>query len=102
MEFFERNGDESIRVLVDVATNGYYPLFEENWIDEIKDERPKKLTINEKSKVKTILKRISKVSSINDKRTFLHSLELKDRNLFVKSFFKTVENKILDKNLELQ
>lgn len=101
MEFYHRN-DRAIKSLITLATRGYYPLFEENWMDEVWQERPKKLTGNEKAKAKTLFKRLCEHRTIERQRTVFWAMEDEDRLLFKRAFMKMVENKILDQAPELQ
>ena len=53
-------------------------------------------------KAKKILKQLQKHKSLDRKKTLLSSLATEDRNLFIKTFLKAVEGKILDEKPELQ
>ena len=99
MEFHHRN-DQSIKSLVELGTRGYFPLFENEWIEDISTDT-KKLTGNEKVKAKKLFLRVSKQRSIERKKTILFSMEEIERQLFIKAFLKMVENKILDNKPEL-
>jgi hypothetical protein len=101
LEFFHRN-DRAIKSLVTLATQGFYPLFEENWLDEVWEERPKKLTGNEKAKAKTLFKRLCEHRTLERQRTVFWAMSASDRILFKRAFLKMVENKILDQAPELQ
>ncbi len=56
----------------------------------------------EEEKAKKILKLLQKHKSLDRKKTLLSSLEKEDRALFIKTFLKVVEGKILDEKPELQ
>lgn len=101
MEFFHRN-DRAIKSLVHLATQGFYPLFEDNWMQELWDDRPKKLTGNEKAKAKTLFKRLCEHRTLERQRTVFWSMSDSDRLLFKRAFLKMVEVKILDQAPELQ
>lgn len=101
MEFFHRN-DRAIKSLIHLGTLGYFPLFEENWMNEIWEEKPKKLTGNEKAKAKTLFKRLCEHRTLERQRTVFWSMKEDDRRLFKRAFLKMVESKILDAAPELQ
>lgn len=101
MEFYHRN-DRVIKSLLTLATQGFYPLFEENWMEELWQDKPKKLTGNEKAKAKTLFKRLCEHRTLERQRTVFWSLPEKDRKLFKRAFLKMVENRILDQVPELQ
>ena len=101
LEFFHRN-DRAIKSLVDLATRGFYPLFEDNWLEEVWNDRPKKLTGNEKAKAKTLFKRVCEHRSLERQRTVFWSMKNEERKLFKRAFMKMVENRILDSRPELQ
>ena len=101
MEFYHRN-DRAIKTLVHLATQGYYPLFEENWMEEIGQAKPKKLTGNEKAKAKTLFKRLCEHRTIERQKTVFWAMKSGDRELFMRAFLKMVEVKILDQAPELQ
>lgn len=101
MEFYHRN-DRVIKSLLTLATQGFYPLFEENWMEEIWQDKPKSLTGNEKAKAKTLFKRLCEHRTLERQRTVFWSLSEKDRKIFKRAFLKMVENKILDQVPELQ
>ena len=99
MEFYYRN-DQSLKSLIELGTFGHYPLFEPTWVQEAL-ESSKKLTGNEKSKAKTLLKKLCDHRTIDRKKTVLFALDPKDRKVVIKAFMKLVEGKILDKGMEL-
>ena len=105
MELFKRSPDLTIKSLIEWGTYGHYPLFDRDWIGAlIPNEgrtRLRALTINEKGKVKSILKRLSTQNSFERKRTVLFSLSQEDRDVFIRAFMHAVENKILDQSPEL-
>lgn len=100
MEFYHRN-DRSIKSLIQLAKHGYYPLFD-NLIDGLVDiPNHKKLTGNEKAKAKTLLKRLCEHRTLERQRTVLSAMNISDQRLFLRAFFKMVENEILDAGPEL-
>jgi len=95
LEFYHRN-DRSIKSLVQLATNGYYPLFDDliSGLEEIPNQ--KKLTGNEKAKAKTLFKRLCEHRTLERQRTVLSAMREADQRLFLRAFFRMVEMKILD------
>lgn len=101
MEFYHRN-DRAIKSLIELAALGFYPLFEDNWMQEVWQNKPKKLTGNEKAKAKTLFKRLCEHRTLERQRTVFWSMKDEDRMLFKRAFLKMVENKVLDTSPELQ
>lgn len=104
MELFKRTPDQTIKSLIEWGAQGHYPLFDRDWLGALEvpnGKRLKALTINEKGKVKSILKRIAQQNSFERKRTVLFSLSTEDRTTFIRAFMRAVEGQILDKSPEL-
>lgn len=99
MEFYYRN-DQSLKSLIHLATLGHYPLFEQEWLQEATASR-NKLTGNEKSKAKTLLKRLCDHRTIERKKVVLSALSSSERRVVIKAFLKLVESRIIDANPEL-
>ena len=93
-----------MKSLIEWGVQGHYPLFDRDWLGSVTStngKRLKALTINEKGKVKKILKRIESQKNFERKRTVLFSLSEDDRQTFIRAFMSAVENKILDNAPEL-
>lgn len=104
MEIFKRSPDQTINSLIDWGTQGHYPLFDRDWLGSLNNvpgKRLRALSINQKGKVKTILKRLSGQTSFERKRTVLFSLSEEDRSTFIRAFMSAVEHRILDNSPEL-
>ncbi len=104
LELFKRTPDQTMKSLIEWGAQGHYPLFDRDWLGLVTTSsgtRLKALTINEKGKVKSILKRIAGQKSFERKRTVLFSLNEDDRQTFIRAFMNAVENKILDNAPEL-
>jgi len=99
LEFYYRH-DKSLKSLIELGALGHYPLFEPSWVQEALESN-KKLTGNEKSKAKTLLKKLCDHRTIDRKKTVLFALKPSDRKVVIKAFIKLVEGKILDKGMEL-
>lgn len=83
-----------------MGTFGHYPMFEKEWLeDAVKGKN--KLTGNEKSKAKTLLKRLCGHRTIERKKVVISALNSIDRKIVVQAFLKLVETKILDNSPEI-
>ena len=102
MDLSKLSNDPEIASLVEIGTKGFFPLFYPQWIYEVYSSKNKYLSKNDEDRAKKILKKLQKYKSLDRKKTLLSSLEKDERDLFIKSFLKVVEGKILDKKPELQ
>lgn len=112
MEQPRKQNEQSIRSLIDMGVKGYFPLFRNEWIEEIfssaNDETKKskknqhKLTGQEKEKAKSIIQRLAKHRTLERKQVVISAMDDKDRKLLVRAFMKMVEGKILDAKPGLQ
>lgn len=100
MEFHHKDG-QSIKSLVELGVNGFFPLFEDNWF-LTKEFSKKKLTGNEKAKAKKLFSKVAGHRGINRKKTILLSMSEEERSLFIRAFMKMVEIKILNSKPGLQ
>ena len=89
--------DQSIDSLVDLGVNGFYPLFEVVWIEEIITQKSLKLTKKDQLKAKKIMSSLSKHQNLTRKKIIIRSLIKEDRDVFIRTFLKMVEQRILDK-----
>lgn len=87
----------SMNSLIEMATNGHYPIIENSWITTHRDQA-KKLTEAEKKKAQKILKRVSEHRSLERQKTVIFSMKDCERNLFISAFLNLVEGRILDEN----
>lgn len=92
-----------MNALIQLATQGHYPLFHEVWLKdpEIKEKKFQKITGLERARAKKLFQRVSKHRQLEHKKTVLLSMADEDRILFMKAFFKLVEVKILDLKPEI-
>ncbi|MCY4523199.1 MAG: hypothetical protein OXB84_00530 [Halobacteriovoraceae bacterium] len=97
MGFLINYHDQSIDSLVDLGVNGFYPLFDRSWIDEVQQTGKIKLTKKDQLRAKKIISRLSKHPHISRKKIVLRSLIKEERDIFIKTFLKMVERRILDK-----
>lgn len=89
--------DQSIDSLIDLGVNGFYPLFESVWIEEILHRGTFKLTKKDQLRAKKIMGNLSKHQNLTRKKIILRSLVKEERDIFIKTFLKLVEQRILDK-----
>lgn len=91
----------TIESLIELGTQGHFPLFHSSWIQEIYTNNSRKLTVKERKKTKEIIQKLSKHQSLDRKKTVLFSLNNEERRLFIQAFLKMVEAKILNQKPEL-
>jgi hypothetical protein len=102
LDFNKMGNDPEIASLVEFGTRGHFPLFYPQWFYEVFSSQNKCLSKSDEDRAKKILKKLQKHKSLDRKKTLLSSLNKDERDLFIKSFLKIVEGKILDKKPELQ
>ena len=92
-----------MKALINLGTQGHYPLFHDMWLKdpEIKEKKFQKITGLERARAKKLFLRVSKHRQLDHKKTVLLSMNDGDRILFMKAFFKLVEGKILDLKPEI-
>ena len=95
--------EESMKALIQLGTQGHYPLFHTSWMadPEIKEKKFQKITGLERARAKKLFQQISRHRQLEHKKTVLQSMNDEDRILFMKAFFKLVEGKILDLKPEI-
>jgi hypothetical protein len=84
-------------LLIKMGSHGQFPLFYPNWIYECSrlDTRPISLS-KARLNIKKMFDYLSRHKNIERKKIALSTLEVEKRNLYIKSFLRLVENKILD------
>lgn len=100
LEFFHKDS-QSIKSLVELGVNGFFPLFEDQWQDSMKFSN-KTLSGQEKVQAKKLFSRIASHRGINRKKTIIMSMTHDERDLLTRAFMKMVEIKILDSKPGLQ
>lgn len=92
-----------MKALIQLGTQGHFPLFQELWMKDpgIKEKKFQKITGLERARAKKLFQRVSKHRQLEHKKTVLLSMDDNDRILFMKAFFKLVEVKILDQKPEI-
>lgn len=95
--------EESMKALIQLGTQGHFPLFHELWMKDpaILDKKFHRITGLERARAKKLFQRVSKHRQLEHKKTVLLSMDDGDRKLFMKAFFKLVEGKILDLKPEI-
>ena len=97
MELLINYHDQSMDSLVDLGVNGFYPLFDQVWMNEILHQETFKLTKKDQLRAKKIMNVLSKHQDLARKKTILRSLVKEERDIFIKIFLKMVEKRIQDK-----
>ncbi|WP_127717636.1 hypothetical protein [Halobacteriovorax sp. HLS] len=90
----------SMNSLIEMATNGHFPILENEWINSIFTEK-NNLSDAERKKAQKILKRVSEHRSLERQKTVIFSMNNAERTLFIKAFMNLVEGRILDEMPQL-
>ncbi len=94
--------EDSMKALIQLAISGHYPLFLDQWINELEIyKRTNKITGLERAKAKKLFQKVLKHRTLEHKKIVVMSMNDEDRNLFIKAFLKLVEGKILDQKPEI-
>jgi len=101
VEYQLQNSNQGIQSLIELGTNGHYPLFPTEWFGSLNLKNNSTISKSEKEKTHKILNRLAQHRSLDRKRTILYSLTDKEREIFLKVFFNMVENKLMSKKQEL-
>ena len=94
--------EKSLKSLVELGMKGFFPLFHQDWTQELNLSEQKTLTKREKKKAKDIMNRLLNHRGIERKKIILISLSPEERTLFMRAFMEMVEGRIMDKSPELQ
>lgn len=89
--------DEPMNSLVEIAMQGHFLLFMDQWTDEVLKHPIKVLSKKDRLKAKDIIKRLNAHRNLERKKIIIMSLADEERSIFVRAFLEIVENKILDK-----
>jgi hypothetical protein len=91
-----------LNYLIKAAANGFYPLFFQEWISEsFKMDLAYIGHQDARKKVEEYLKQLSRHHQIARKQVALMAMSTRDRNYFIRYFFKLVEFEILDRHEKL-
>ncbi|MBL7665716.1 MAG: hypothetical protein JNM93_11335 [Bacteriovoracaceae bacterium] len=86
-----------VEKLIEMGVSGHFPLFYKEWFDDSsKSVQPIALAQAKKNINDTVVK-LSGHRSYERKKEALFHLNETERNLFIQSFLRIVENRILDK-----
>ncbi len=86
--------------LLELGTRGYYPLFYPDWIQDSLDRLKTPISLTKaRANVKKNLELLDRHQSYERKRIAVSSMSDDMRDLFIRSFIRIVENKLLDKEL---
>ncbi len=92
------SGHSDSEYLIELGTQGHFPLFFQDWIqDSFQGERKPISLSKARKEVKLTLDNLSRHKNFERKKIALSSMEKNKREVFIQSFFRVVENKILDK-----
>lgn len=100
MSLANHRSEKSLKSLIEMGTNGHFPLFFDEWIGELGSLN---LSLSEREgyKAKRLLERIKEHRTIERQKVVLMGLTERERQLVMRAFIKMVETKILDKRPEL-
>lgn len=92
-----------MKAFIKLGTAGHFPLFHDLWINtsEMKEKKFSKISGNERARAKKLFQQVAKHRQFEHKKTAILSMNDEDRHIFIKTFFKLVEGKILDQRPEL-
>lgn len=103
MELDAARPEDSMKRLIELGTQGFFPLFHSSWIEEldISNKKFQKFTGVERTKAKKLFQKLSQHRTLEHKKIALLAMTIDDRKLFIKAFFKMVEGKIIDQRPDL-
>ena len=99
MDLNYKFNDKSFKPLIELGMSGHYPLFLNEWINNLREKR---LNKSEMIKVKKLITQLSKHKTIERKKTLLFSLADTDRDLFIKAFLQVVEGRLMNEKIHIQ
>jgi len=81
---------------------GHFPLFRTKWLRNKGKRRDMALNSDEQIRANRLIKRISCHKSLERKKVIMEILDEEDRELLIRSFIATIEEKILETKYPLQ
>lgn len=100
--FHSSKSKAEVHGLVELASNGYYPLFFDHWITQALSENSFHLSYKDaKANVDHTLTKLEKHRSMRRKKTALIAMAECERNKFIRSLMRLVEFNIIDKHKEM-
>ena len=99
MDLAYKFNDKNLKPLIELGKRGHYPLFQNDWLNEV---REKHLSKTDQNKVKKLINQLSKHKTIERKKTLLFSLDKNEREIFIKAFLQVVEGKLLNEKMPIQ
>jgi hypothetical protein len=93
-----------LKNLIKLAKTGHYPLFFTEWFYE-SFQKPTSSPLNAKNAEQTVqktLENLNRHKNIHRKKQALEALGFEERKLFIRSFFKIVEDELLGETKTLQ
>lgn len=97
--------NKELERLIEMGTNGFFPLFYPEWINDSLLDKNKSRAYNSqlksKEKIKKVYDSISRHRNIERQKTALMTLSKEDRNDFIQSFLHVVESQVVDNTARL-
>lgn len=87
---------------IQMGVIGHYPLFFDDWLKPSLEQRQHMNLRKASHNVKHVFNILARHKTIEKKRTALLSMSKLSREEFIRSFFKVVENKMLEEVKTLQ
>lgn len=98
----ESNVKTDYQNYIQLALIGHYPLFFDDWLKPSLDQ-PQHMNLRKAShNVKHVFNSLARHKTLEKKKTALLSMNKLTREEFIRSFFKVVENKLLEEVKTLQ
>lgn len=94
LDHFLPGSEKSLHSLIEIGTNGHFPLFENNWFNEITITPRIKLSKKHLKIARDIIKRLSRHKALDRKKLILSTLNKSEREVFMQLFFSIVEDQI--------
>lgn len=89
------NIQNEMKSYIHLASRGHFPLFFKEWLEEgVESQSPISFQVANRN-VRETFKKLSRHRTQQKKKTALTSLQKKERDIFVKSFIKVVEHRLL-------
>lgn len=96
------NNKYSFKSLIELGSKGLFPLFHSNWLENYElNISSDKAQINSNILSTRIINRLNRTPSLEQKKSIIHALSVKDRKTFISIFLNMVEKQIRTKNPEL-
>ncbi len=94
---------EKMDQLIHQSARGIHILFDKaDIVRAIRSEDPtlEENTVEKLKQVQELLYKFIRMKSIDEKKTYLHTLSIHDHALLIRAYFKIVDNSILNRSVE--